>query len=54
LARAAVATGVDAVFLEVHEDPDHAWSDGPNSYRLDELEDLLRELTRIDAIAKES
>jgi 2-dehydro-3-deoxyphosphooctonate aldolase (KDO 8-P synthase) len=53
LARAAVAAGVDAVFLEVHEDPDHALSDGPNSYRLDELETLLRELKRIDAIAKE-
>jgi len=53
LARAAVAVGVDAVFLEVHEDPDHALSDGPNSYRLDELESLLRELKRIDAITKE-
>jgi 2-dehydro-3-deoxyphosphooctonate aldolase (KDO 8-P synthase) len=53
LARAAVAVGVDAVFLEVHEDPDRALSDGPNSYRLDELESLLRELSRIDAIAKE-
>jgi 2-dehydro-3-deoxyphosphooctonate aldolase (KDO 8-P synthase) len=52
LARAAVAVGVDAVFLEVHEDPDHALSDGPNSYRLDELESLLRELKRIDAIVK--
>lgn len=54
LARAAVAAGVAAVFLEVHEDPDRALSDGPNSYRLDELEALLRELKRIDAIAKES
>jgi 2-dehydro-3-deoxyphosphooctonate aldolase (KDO 8-P synthase) len=54
LARAAVAAGVDAVFLEVHEDPDRALSDGPNSYRLDELETLLRELKRLDAIAKES
>ena len=53
LARAAVAAGVAAVFLEVHEDPDRALSDGPNSYRLDELEVLLRELKRIDAIAKE-
>ena len=53
LARAAVAVGVDAVFLEVHDDPEHALSDGPNSYRLDELEALLRELKRIDAIAKE-
>ena len=49
LARAAVATGVDAVFLEVHEDPDRAQSDGPNSYRLDELSTLLLELVRIDA-----
>ena len=54
LARAAVAAGVDAVFLEVHEDPDHALSDGSNSYRLDELETLLRELKQIDAIAKKS
>ena len=53
LARAAVAAGVAGVFLEVHEDPDRALSDGPNSYRLDELEVLLRELKRIDAIAKE-
>jgi 2-dehydro-3-deoxyphosphooctonate aldolase (KDO 8-P synthase) len=54
LARAAVAVGVDAVFLEVHEDPDRALSDGPNSYRMSELEPLLRELRQIDAIAKES
>lgn len=53
LARAAVAAGVDAVFLEVHEDPEHALSDGPNSYRLDELEALLRELKGIDDICKE-
>ncbi len=54
LARAAVAAGVDAVFLEVHEDPDRALSDGPNSYRLAELEGLLRELQRIDAVVKET
>jgi 2-dehydro-3-deoxyphosphooctonate aldolase (KDO 8-P synthase) len=54
LARAAVAVGVDAVFLEVHENPDQALSDGPNSYRLDELEQLLHELKRIDALAKET
>ncbi len=52
LARAAVAVGVDAVFLEVHEDPEQALSDGPNSYRLDQVEELLQELKRIDAIAK--
>lgn len=54
LARAAVAVGVHAVFLEVHEDPEHALSDGPNSYRLSELEPLLLELKRIDALTKES
>jgi 2-dehydro-3-deoxyphosphooctonate aldolase (KDO 8-P synthase) len=48
LARAAVAAGVDAVFMEVHEDPDRALSDGPNSYRLDELPKLLTDLKRID------
>ena len=50
LARAAVAVGVDAVFLETHEDPDHALSDGPNSYRLSDLPELLRELRAIDAL----
>lgn len=54
LARAAVAVGVDALFLETHEDPDRALSDGPNSYRLSDLPALLAELKRIDAISKES
>ncbi len=54
LACAAVAVGIDALFLETHEDPDHALSDGPNSYKLAELPALLAELKRIDAIAKES
>lgn len=51
LARAAVAVGVDAVFLETHEDPDHALSDGPNSWPLAELSALLDELVRIDGAA---
>ena len=51
LARAAVAVGVDAVFLETHEDPDRALSDGPNSYRLAELPALLDELVRIHVAA---
>ena len=54
LARAAVAVGVDAVFLETHEDPDRALSDGPNSYPLAALPALLAELKRIDAATKES
>lgn len=53
LARAAVATGVDGVFMEVHEDPDHALSDGPNSYPLERLPALLEDLKRIHAVARE-
>ncbi|MCX8071635.1 MAG: 3-deoxy-8-phosphooctulonate synthase [Candidatus Binatia bacterium] len=54
LARAAAAVGIDALFLEVHEDPDHALSDGPNSYPLAHLAALLEELREIDARTKES
>ncbi len=52
LARAAVAVGIDGVFMEVHEDPEHALSDGPNSYPLDELPHLLDELKRIDDLMR--
>ncbi|MEA2627498.1 MAG: 2-dehydro-3-deoxyphosphooctonate aldolase synthase [Candidatus Binatota bacterium] len=52
LARGAVAVGVDALFMEVHEDPDRALSDGPNSWPLDRLEGLLRDLVAIDRIVK--
>jgi len=54
LARAAIAVGVDAIFLETHEDPDNAVSDGPNSYKLEDLPALLRELRPIDALRKEN
>src|SRR5713101_4591816 len=54
LARAAAAVGVDALFMEVHEDPDHALSDGPNSYPLDLLPALLRELRKIDELMRAS
>ena len=47
LARAAVAAGIDGIFMEVHEDPDRALSDGPNSYKLDDLPALLETLNRI-------
>ena len=49
LARAAVAVGVDALFAEVHEDPDRAPSDGPNMLRLQDLRELLSQLQRIEA-----
>jgi 2-dehydro-3-deoxyphosphooctonate aldolase (KDO 8-P synthase) len=52
LARAAVAVGIDALFMEVHEDPQRALSDGPNNLPLERLEGLLRELTAIDAVVK--
>ena len=55
LARAAVATGcVSGIFIETHEDPDHAPSDGPNMIRLDQLQSLIEPLIEIDAIAKRS
>jgi len=52
LARAAVAVGVAAVFMETHPDPDRAPSDGPNMVPLKEFEPLVRELLDYDALAK--
>ncbi len=54
LARAGVAAGVDALFMEVHEDPDHALSDGPNSLALDLFENLLQSVKAIDALVREA
>ncbi len=52
LARAAVAVGVDALFMEVHSDPDKALCDGPNSLSLEALPFLLQVLKEIDLIVK--
>lgn len=52
LARAAVAVGVAAVFLETHEDPDHAPSDGPNMIRLEDMPALIARLAAFDRLAK--
>ncbi|HYK79216.1 MAG TPA: 3-deoxy-8-phosphooctulonate synthase [Micropepsaceae bacterium] len=52
LARAAVAIGVAAVFMETHQDPDRAPSDGPNMLKLKDLPALLAELVELDRIAK--
>ena len=52
LARAAVAVGVAGLFIETHQDPDHAPSDGPNMVPLKDMEALLSELMAIDAVAK--
>lgn len=53
LARAGVAVGIDAIFMEVHENPDRALSDGPNSLSLRDLEGLLKRLKEIDGIVKD-
>jgi 2-dehydro-3-deoxyphosphooctonate aldolase (KDO 8-P synthase) len=52
LARAAVAVGVAGVFIETHQDPDHAPSDGPNMVPLREFESLIAELMAFDRLAK--
>ena len=52
LARAAIAVGVSAIFLETHEDPDNAPSDGPNMVPLNEVKALLKKLTEIDKLVK--
>jgi 2-dehydro-3-deoxyphosphooctonate aldolase (KDO 8-P synthase) len=52
LARAAIAVGVGAVFMETHEDPDNAPSDGPNMVPLGEIKNLLKQLVSIDTLIK--
>jgi 2-dehydro-3-deoxyphosphooctonate aldolase (KDO 8-P synthase) len=52
LARAAVAIGVAAIFVETHQEPDTAPSDGPNMVPLDQMESLLRNLMAFDKVAK--
>ncbi|AWD66028.1 MULTISPECIES: 3-deoxy-8-phosphooctulonate synthase [Priestia] len=52
LSRAAMAVGVDALFAEVHPDPDKALSDGPNMIKLHELEEVLKPIKAIDDIIK--
>ncbi len=53
LSRAAVAAGIDGLFMEVHPDPDHALCDGPNSIALDQIEALLTKLVQIRQVCKE-
>ena len=52
LSRAAIAVGVGAIFMETHEDPDNAPSDGPNMVPLKEIKDLLKQLVSIDSLIK--
>ena len=52
LARAAVASGVSGLFMETHPDPEQALSDGPNSWPLDKMSDLIKTLMAIDQLVK--
>lgn len=52
LARAAVAVGIDGLFMEVHPDPDSALCDGPNSLSLESLDQMLQMLIKMDALVK--
>jgi 2-dehydro-3-deoxyphosphooctonate aldolase (KDO 8-P synthase) len=54
LARAAIAVGVAGLFMETHPDPEEALSDGPNSWPMDRLGELLATLKRLDEVAKEA
>lgn len=52
LARAAIAVGVASIFMEVHDDPDNAVSDGPNMVRLEDVREILEKLKQIDKVVK--
>ncbi|MCY3777620.1 MAG: 3-deoxy-8-phosphooctulonate synthase [Candidatus Aminicenantes bacterium] len=54
LARAAVAVGVDGLFMEVHPDPERALSDGANALQIDRLKGMLTQLRRLDALTREA
>jgi 2-dehydro-3-deoxyphosphooctonate aldolase (KDO 8-P synthase) len=54
IARAAIGVGIAMLFMEVHDDPDNAASDGPNSVRVDKFQDMLMSFKALDAAAKNS
>jgi 2-dehydro-3-deoxyphosphooctonate aldolase (KDO 8-P synthase) len=53
LAKAAVSVGIHGLFMEIHDRPEAALSDGPNAFPLDQLEPLLKKLIQLDRISKE-
>ena len=53
LSKAATAVGVAGVFMETHNDPDNAPSDGPNMVKLEDMNDLIKKLIEIDNLVKE-
>ena len=52
LAKASIAVGVSGVFIETHQDPDNAPSDGPNMLNINDLKNLLQKLQQIDKVIK--
>ena len=54
LSRAAVAVGVAAIFIETHQDPDNAPSDGPNMVPLNKLDNLINQIVKIDNLIKKN
>ena len=54
LSRAAVAVGVAAIFIETHQDPDNAPSDGPNMVPLNKLDNLIHQIVEIDNLIKKN
>ena len=54
LSRAAVAVGIAAIFLETHQDPDNAPSDGPNMVPLNKLDSLINQIVEIDNLIKKN
>ena len=54
LSRAAVAVGIAAIFLETHQDPDNAPSDGPNMVPLHKLDGLINQIVEIDSLIKKN
>ena len=53
LSKAATAVGIAGVFMETHNDPDNAPSDGPNMVKLEDMNDLIKKLIEIDNLVKE-
>ena len=54
MSRAAVAVGVAAIFIETHQDPDNAPSDGPNMVPLNKLDNLVNQIVEIDNLIKKN
>ena len=54
MARIATSIGISGVFIETHENPDNAPSDGPNMIKINQMPDILKNLMKFDQLAKEN